>query len=107
LNCTLSVAVCPGFNVIGNIVPDTLKPLPVSAAALIVTASLPVEVNVTNCVAAVFSATPWLKSTVVGLRLSVRTAAFSFRAKLLETPPKLAVSVAACAVVTDVTLAVN
>ena len=34
-------------------------------------------------------------------------AAFNFRAKLLETPPALAVSVTACADVTDDTLAVN
>jgi hypothetical protein len=106
-NCTLSVAVWPGFNVSGNVAPDTVKPVPVSVAALIVTGAVPEDVKVTDCsVAAVFTAA-LPKVRLVALMLSVGVAAFSCRAKFVETLPALAVNVTACAVVTDDTVAVN
>ena len=37
--------------------PDIVKPVPVNAAASMVTGDVPVEVNVTGCVDAVFSVT--------------------------------------------------
>lgn len=46
-NWRLSVALCPGFSDIGIDIPDMLNPVPVSAAALIVTAAVPVELIVT------------------------------------------------------------
>jgi hypothetical protein len=50
LNCTSSVACSPGFSVSGKLLPETVKPLPVTPAELTVTGALPVEVNVTFCV---------------------------------------------------------
>ena len=64
------------------------------------------EVNVTGSVDAVFTVT-LPNARLVGLTVKVGTAAFSCRAKVLETPPALAVRVTACAVVTDATVAVN
>jgi hypothetical protein len=87
------------------VAPDTVKPVPVTVAALTVTAAVPVELNVIVRVAAIF--TPTLpNATLVALMLNVGAVAFNCRAKLLETPA-LAVSVTACAEVTDDTLAVN
>ena len=37
--------------------PDIVKPVPASAAELIVTGAVPVDVNVTGCVDAVFTVT--------------------------------------------------
>ena len=56
-NCTFSVTDWPGFKVTGNVAPDIVKPVPVSAAELMVTGAVPVEVNVTGCVEGVFSVT--------------------------------------------------
>jgi hypothetical protein len=53
------------------VIPDTVKPVPFRAAALIVTGTVPVEVKVTGCgVAAVFTTT-LPKAMLVGLTLSV------------------------------------
>jgi hypothetical protein len=46
-NVTCSVAVCPGCSVTGAVTPVMVKPVPVSVAALIVSAVVPVEVSVT------------------------------------------------------------
>jgi hypothetical protein len=108
-NCTSSVTARLGFKVTGNVAPESLKPLPVSVAELMVTGAVPVELNVTGSSAAVFTVT-FPNATLVGLTDNVGTvaaAAFSCRAKLLETPFALAVSVTVCADVTDATLAVN
>ena len=78
----------------GNVAPDTVKPTPLSVAALTVTAAVPVEDKVTVCVAGEFTIT-LPKATVVALMLSVGTAAFNCRAKVFETLPALAVRVAA------------
>ena len=50
LNCTCSVTAWFGFNVTGKVAPDTLKPAPLTVAALIVTAAVPVDVSVTGWV---------------------------------------------------------
>jgi hypothetical protein len=76
-----------------------------------VTGAVPVDVNVTGSVVAVFTVT-LPNATLVGLivnvgPVNVDPAALSCRAKFLETVPALAVSVTACADVTDDTLAVN
>jgi hypothetical protein len=108
-NCTSSVTAMPGFKVTGNVTPDIVKPVPLSVPELMVTGPVPLEVNVTGCVDAVFTAT-LPNATLVGLLVNVGTvgtAAFSCRAKLLETPSAFAVSVTACADVTDDTLAAN
>ena len=56
-NCTFSVTDWPGFKVTGNVAPDTVNPVPLNAAELMVTGAVPVEVNVTGCVDAVFTVT--------------------------------------------------
>ena len=56
-NCTLRVTVWPGFKVIGNVAPDTVKPAPVEVADWMVTDAVPVEANVMGCVEAVFTVT--------------------------------------------------
>jgi hypothetical protein len=103
---TVSVAAWPGFKVIGKLAPDSEKPVPAGVAELMVTGAVPVDSSVTDCIAAVFSCT-LPKTTLVGLILSVGTAAFNCRAKLFDTLPELAVRVADCAVPTDVTVAVK
>jgi hypothetical protein len=105
-NTKFSVTAWPGFNVAGNVGPDTVKPAPVTAAVLIVTGAVPVEVKVTGCVAGVLTTTS-PNATLVALMLSARTAAFNCRVKLLTTLPALAVIVTACAVATEDTVAVN
>ncbi|MFZ0745074.1 MAG: hypothetical protein WAM85_11750 [Terracidiphilus sp.] len=56
-NCTFRVAAWLAVKVTGKVDPDIVKPVPVSAAALIVTGALPVEVKVTDFVDGVFSDT--------------------------------------------------
>jgi hypothetical protein len=87
--------------------PKIWKPEPVTAAALIVTGAVPVEVRFTGCgVAAVFTKT-LPKATLAALMLSVGIAAFSCRAKRLDTLPALAVIVTGWLATTDDTIAVN
>ena len=105
-NCTLRVALCPGFSDSGIDTPDILNPVPVSAAALTVAGAVPVELIVTVCVAGVFRFT-FPKVTLLVLRVSVDTAAFSCNPVVAETPPAVAVSVAVCALLTAVAVAVN
>ena len=90
----------------GKVAADIVKPVPLSAAELMVTGAVPVEVNVTGSVDAVFTVT-LPNAKLPGLMVNVGTAAFSCSAKVLETPPALAVRVTDCAVVTDDTVAVN
>jgi hypothetical protein len=71
-----------------------------------VTGAVPVEVSVTGNVVGVFTVT-LPNATLAGLILNVATAAFNCRAKVFDTPPALAVRVTDCAVVTELTVAVN
>ena len=90
----------------GKVAPDIVKPVPLSVAELMVTGAVPVELNVTGSVEDVFTVT-LPNARLLGLTVNVGTAAFSCKAKLLETLPALAVRVTACAVVTEDTVAVN
>jgi hypothetical protein len=56
-NCTCSVIDCVGFNVAGRLPPTIVKPIPMMVAELIVTGEVPVDVNVSDCVVAVFTVT--------------------------------------------------
>jgi hypothetical protein len=105
-NWTFRVTVWVGFNVIGNVTPDTEKPGPATVAELMVTGAVPVEVRIRGLVDVVFSAT-LPNAMVVALIPRVGVAAFNCRAKLAVTVPTLAVSVTACAVVTAETAAAN
>jgi hypothetical protein len=88
------------------VAPETVKPLPLIAAALTVTAAVPVEDRVRACVVAAFTFT-LPKDKLDELTLSVGTPALSVRAKVFDTLPALAVRVAVCAVLTDETVAVK
>jgi hypothetical protein len=105
-NCTFTVADWVGFRVTGKVAPDIVKPVPLRVAELMVTGAVPVEVNVTGSVDAVFTVT-LPNARLVGLIVNVATPAFNCSANVLETPPALAVKVTACAVVTEDTVAVN
>jgi hypothetical protein len=104
-NCTLRVAVWEGFKVSGNVAPENVNPVPVSAAELTVTGSVPVDVKVSDCVAAVFTATSSKAKLLVLLNVDV--AALNCRGTLRELLPVLAVKVTDCVVNTDDILAVN
>ncbi len=78
--------------------------MPVTVAELTVTGALPVEVKVMACVVGVFT-TILPKAMLVAFTLSVGMAAFNCTAKVAETLPALAVSVAVCAVLTEETVA--
>ena len=108
-NCTSSVTAKFGFKVTGNVAPEIVKPVPLSVAELTVTGAVPVEVSVTGNFDAVSTVT-LPNATLVGLIDNVGTvaaAAFSCRAKFLETRFAVAVSVTVCTDVTDDTLAAN
>ena len=56
-NCTCNVIDCVGFSVTGRLDPTIEKPAPVIAAEFTVTGEVPVDVNVSDCVVAVFTVT--------------------------------------------------
>ena len=90
----------------GKFPPETVKPVPEIESELMVTATVPLEVRVTDLVAAVPTATLPNESEVA-LRLKAGVAAFSCNAKLCEELFSLAVIVAVCDVLTEFTDAVN
>jgi len=94
-NTTLTAVDCPGLNVTGKVPPDILKPVPATDTELTVTGTVPMDVKVRDCaVAAVFTVT-LPKDKLLALRLRVGTDASSATLKVLDTPPALAVSIAA------------
>ena len=84
--------------------PETEKPAPLIVAELIVTAEVPVEDRVTDCVVAVFTGS-LPKLMLDELTLSVETDAFNCNANVCDVLPALAVRVTAWAVLTAVTVA--
>ena len=90
----------------GAPVPESVKPDPVTAAALTVTATEPVEVRVTDCVAGAFRLT-LPKVRLVALMLSVGVPVPSCRVKVFDIPPAVAVNVTVCAVLTEETVDVK
>jgi hypothetical protein len=106
LNCTLTVAVCPGASVTGKPSPEIEKPLPVIAAALTVTFAVPVDESTSDCVTAEFTAT-LPKVSFAALKPNVGREAPNCSANVCVTPPALAVSIADCSKVTGATVAVK
>jgi hypothetical protein len=102
----VSVAVWPGFRVIGALIPDTENPVPVTVAPLRMSSAVPEDVIVTDLLVAVFSSSV-PNATLVALKLNPGVTAFSCSGQVAETPPALAVSVAVCAVLTAVAVAVK
>ncbi|MFZ0745073.1 MAG: hypothetical protein WAM85_11745 [Terracidiphilus sp.] len=90
----------------GKAVPDIVKPVPVSAAALIVSGALPADVKVKDCVDGAFSGT-FPKASVLVLMLRVGTKALNCKAKLFEMLPEVAMRVTSWAEVTEATVAKN
>lgn len=84
----------------------TVKPVPEMESELMVTATVPLEVTVTEFVTAVPTAT-LPNDNDVALRLNAGVAAFSCNAKLFVELFSLAVMVADCPVLTEATFAVN
>lgn len=78
-NCTCRVAVWFGVNVTGNVAPETVKPVPVIVAELMVSVPLPLEVSVTDCDVGVFRLT-FPNERLLALRVSAGVVAFSCRA---------------------------
>jgi hypothetical protein len=105
-NVTCSVAVCPGFRVTGKVAPPRVKPVPVSAAALIVRAAVPEDVIVTVWLVEVFRFT-FPKVRLLVLRLIATVCPLSCSEKTFEAPPAVAVSVADWVEVTAAIVAVK
>jgi len=103
-NCTCSVTDWVGFKVAGNVAPTSCSRSS-QCSELMVTGASPWRPRHRQRVG-VFNAT-LPNARLVGLTVNVPTAAFSCKAKVLEMPPALAVSVTACTDVTDDTVAVN
>jgi hypothetical protein len=102
----VSTAVCPGLSVIGALIPDTENPDPETAAPLSTRSAVPEDVSVTVWLVATFSGSV-PNANFVALTVSAGVTAFSCNAKVSETPPALAVSIAVCVTRTDVAVAVN
>jgi hypothetical protein len=105
-NVTCSVAVCPGFSVTGKVAPPRVKPVPVNAAELIVSAAVPDEVTVTVWLVEVFRLT-FPKERLFVLRLIATVCGLSCREKTFEVPLEVAVNVAVWVEVTADTVAVK
>jgi hypothetical protein len=105
-NFTFSFAVCPGAKVDGKLTPEMVKPVPVSVAELTVTGAVPLEERTTDWVVGVFTTT-LPNATLVVLKLSVGTGAFTCKIKVLDTLPALAPSVTVWLLVAADTVAVN
>jgi len=71
-----SVAVCPGFNVTGAVMPDSENPVPVTDTPLIVNGAVPEDVTVTDLLVAVFNSSG-PNATLVALKLNPGVTAFS------------------------------
>jgi len=103
---TVSIAVCPGFKVIGALTPDTENPCPAAVAPLRINCAVPDEVTITVLLIGVFSkSVP--NATLVALKLSPGATAFSTSGYVVEAPPAVAVSVAVCVVLTADAVALN
>lgn len=75
---TCSVVDCPGLSVTGKVAPDMVKPVPVNAAELIVTAEVPDEVRVTDSAVGVLRFTsPKARELVLTLRAGATTSSCS------------------------------
>jgi hypothetical protein len=92
--------------VTGNEPPEIVKPVPLAAAALTVTAAVPVEDRVTDCVAAVFKFT-FPNAMLVAFTLSVAAAVPNCSANVLATLLALALSITVWAVLTGDTVTVK
>jgi hypothetical protein len=106
LNCTLTLAVWPGFNESGKFAPEAVNPAPESVAALTVTGVVPVDDKMTVCAAAAPTST-LPKLMLLVLIVSSDVTAFSCKPKLSAEPATFAVRRTVCEVPTAATVAVK
>ena len=106
LNCRLSVAFCPGLRVTGAVIPESVNKDPATEIDEIVTAAVPVEVSVTDCLA-VWPTITLPKLIVVALTPSVGVPAFNCNAKVFVELAALAVRVTAWLELNEATVAEN
>jgi hypothetical protein len=92
--------------VAGKLPPETEYPVPLTESELILTATVPLDVTVTDLVTAVPTDTLPNESEVA-LRLNTAEAAFSCSETALELLPVVAVSVTDCVLLTGATFAVK
>lgn len=102
----VNTADCPGFRVIGELIPDSENPGPLAVAPLRMSCAVPESVIVTVFVVELFS-TSFPNATLVELRLSAGVAAFNCSEQVAELLFAVAVSVAVCVVLTADAVAVN
>jgi hypothetical protein len=95
-----------GFKVSGKVAPETVNPIPVTPAAAIVTAEVPVDESVNVCVVGVFTFT-LPKPMLPALTPSVGVPLPNSSAKICDTPFALAVRVTVCEVLTEETVAMK
>ena len=110
-NCRSSVAVCPALSVSGVVTPVIEKPVPLIAAALMVTDPVPLDVSFTVCVAGELRLT-LPKATVDEPSVNpavpvVVPDAFNCSEKVAELPLAEAVRVAVVAELTAAAVAVK
>jgi len=105
-NCTVSVAVWLPVKVIGNVTPETVKPVPATEAALMVTPEVPPDDRIKVCVAAVFTFT-LPNDKLSELTFSAIDDAPSCTPKVSVTPFAETDKVTACATFTADTVAEN
>lgn len=105
-NRTVSVAVWLPVKVIGNVTPETVKPVPAAEAALMVTPEVPPDERTKVCVAAVFTFT-LPNDKLSELTFSAIDDAPSCTPKVSVTPFAEADKVTACATFTADTAAEN
>ena len=107
-NMTFKVALLPGFKVIGVAIPEIEYPVPETETALTVTAAVPVELSVTDCVLVVFSVTvPNATLAALTPSLGVVATGLTCSATLFVAPAELAVIVVVCDVLTALIVALN
>lgn len=106
LNCTVRLRDWPEFKVTGKVAPVTEKPVPEMLTELMVTAAVPVELNVSDCVIGLFRIV-LPKEMVVAFTDNTAVAAVNCSETDFDVLPLVALSFTDCEVVTAATFAVN
>ena len=102
------MAVCPGFKVTGVVIPVAPNSDPATEIEEIVTAAVPEEVSVTNCVPVLPTETfPNDTDEALTARPATPDAGENVMVNVLATPPACAVIIAVCGVATLETVALN
>lgn len=81
-NCTRRVTDAPGFSVAGNVGPENVNPDPDMVALLIVSAVVPADVSVRDCVEGVFTVTFGNERLVALIPRAAPVAGFKLTVKL-------------------------